>query len=570
MELRGIKTLSVGEGLTKPDITGKFHFTITGSNGAPMPSKKDVTNDANGNVAFGDVTFNSTDFKEGETKVFTYTVKETGTVPGVTNDAESAKTFTVKVTRNNNRLAAVVADGADTAFTFVNKYTASPVKVEIGGDKTLTGRGQKAGEFTFKLQNDKGETVATTTTPAGAKDGEADDFRFPDQTFTKPGTYSYLVSEESDNKGNKGGITYDTSVYKVQVKVTDNGKGALQAEVAYPDGQQGIHFKNVYKPAPETVALDVTKTLNGRDMTSDEAFKIKVKAQDVQSEGKDEDATQGATNGATLKSTELLFQNLKNGDKGVAPDYVTFTQPGIYQYAISEESGHAVGVTYDKSVYYVKYVVTDDGNGHLVVQTLFGKDKDKLSEFKPSKGIQRPTVEFVNTYTPVKHNSIDVEKYDEKSGPQDGDRDDPKDALTVNGDTTIDIKVTNTGDETLTDLTLKDKTVEGSGTLGELKLPQTTLKPGESIVVSAQLTGIALGGSHRDTVTVTGKTPEGDTVTDQDDWNGKRSIIPAVPSLAQTGASVAVLGLFALAATGFGFALVKCRRVKATTGKHSR
>lgn len=570
VELRGIKTLSVGEGLTKPDITGKFHFTITGSNGAPMPSKKDVTNDANGNVAFGDVTFNSTDFKEGETKVFTYTVKETGTVPGVTNDAESAKTFTVKVTRNNNRLAAVVADGADTAFTFVNKYTASPVKVEIGGDKTLTGRGQKAGEFTFKLQNDKGETVATTTTPAGAKDGEADDFRFPDQTFTKPGTYSYLVSEESDNKGNKGGITYDTSVYKVQVKVTDNGKGALQAEVAYPDGQQGIHFKNVYKPAPETVALDVTKTLNGRDMTSDEAFKIKVKAQDVQSEGKDEDATQGATNGATLKSTELLFQNLKNGDKGVAPDYVTFTQPGIYQYAISEESGHAVGVTYDKSVYYVKYVVTDDGNGHLVVQTLFGKDKDKLSEFKPSKGIQRPTVEFVNTYTPVKHNSIDVEKYDEKSGPQDGDRDDPKDALTVNGDTTIDIKVTNTGDETLTDLTLKDKTVEGSGTLGELKLPQTTLKPGESIVVSAQLTGIALGGSHRDTVTVTGKTPEGDTVTDQDDWNGKRSIIPAVPSLAQTGASVAVLGLFALAATGFGFALVKCRRVKATTGKHSR
>lgn len=106
--------------------------------------------------------------------------------------------------------------------------------------------------------------------------------------------------------------------------------------------------------------------------------------------------------------------------------------------------------------------------------------------------------------------------------------------------------------------------------MGELKLPQTTLKPGESIVVSAQLTGIALGGSHRDTVTVTGKTPEGDTVTDQDDWNGKRSIIPAVPSLAQTGASVVVLGLFALAAAGLGFALVKCRRMKATTGKHSK
>lgn len=571
VELRGIKTLSVDEGLTKPDITGKFHFTISGSNGAPMPTRRSITNDANGNVAFGDVTFNSTDFKEGETKVFTYTVKETGTVQGVTNDSESAKTFTVKVTRKNNRLAAVVADGADTAFTFVNKYTASPVRVEIGGDKTLTGRSQKAGEFFFNLQNEKGETVATTTTPAGAKDGEADDFRFPDQTFTKPGIYSYLVSEESGNKGNKGGITYDTSVYKVQVKVTDNGKGALQSEIAYPDGQQGILFKNTYKPAPETVALDVTKTLNGRDMTSDESFKIKVKAQDVTAEDKKDAKDEGAT----LKSTELLFQNLKNGDKGVAPDYVTFTRPGIYQYAISEESGHAVGVTYDKSVYYVKYVVTDDGNGHLVVQTLFGKDKDKLSEFKPSEGIQRPTAEFVNTYTPVKHNSIDVEKYDEKSGPQDGDRDDPKDALTVHGDTTIDIKVTNTGDETLTDLTLKDETVEGSGTLGELKLPQTTLKPGESIVVSAQLTGINLGGSHRDTATVTGKTPEGDTVTDKDDWNGKRSIIPTVESiptekLAQTGVGVTVLGAFTLAAAGLGFMLDKLRRSKASVGRHSK
>jgi hypothetical protein len=34
--------------------------------------------------------------------------------------------------------------------------------------------------------------------------------------------------------------------------------------------------------------------------------------------------------------------------------------------------------------------------------------------------------------------------------------------------------------------------------------------------------------------------------------------------------SVTVLGLFALAAAGLGFALVKCRRVKASTGKHSK
>lgn len=557
VSLRGIKTLSVGEGLTKPDITGKFHFALSGSEGAPMPNKRSVTNDANGNVVFGDVTFNSTDFKEGETKVFTYTVKETGSVEGVTNDSESTKTFTVKVTRKNSTLSAVVADGGDTAFTFVNKYTAKPVQVEIGGDKTLTGRSQKAGEFSFDLKNDKGEKVATATTSVNAKDGEAVGFKFPAQTFSKPGIYSYLVSEES---GNKGGVTYDTSVYKVQVTVTDNGKGALQAKVVYADGQKGIHFKNTYKPAPETTAMDIAKTFNGRDMLGDESFKIKVERDKFSPEG------------AELKARELLFQNLKSGDKAVTPDYVTFTKPGTYGYSISEESGNAVGVTYDKSVYRVKYVVTDDGNGHLVVKTFFGKDKSKgkLPEFKPSEGIQRPAAEFVNTYTPIKHNSIDVEKYDEKSGLQAGDRDDPKDALTVNGGTTIDIKVTNTGDEALTGLTVKDKTVEGSGTLGEIKLPQTTLKPGESIVVSAQLTGINAGDSHRDTVTVTGQTPDGATVTDKDDWNGKRSILSVLPSLAQTGASVIVLGLFALAAAGLGFALIKLRKVKASTGKHSK
>lgn len=554
VSLRGIKTLSVGEGLTKPDITGKFRFAISGSKGAPMPSKRNVTSDANGNVVFGDVTFNSTDFKEGETKVFTYAVRETGSVEGVTNDSESTKTFTVNVVRRNGRLS---ADLADTAFDFVNRYTATPVQVEIGGDKTLTGRSQKAGEFSFDLKSDKGETVATATTSADAKDGEASGFKFPAQTFTKPGVYNYLVSEES---GNKGGVTYDTSVYKVQVKVTDNGKGALQAKAVYTDGQKGIHFKNTYKLAPETTAMDIAKTFNGRDMLGDESFKIKVEGDKSNPEG------------AELKARELLFQNLKSGDKAVTPDYVTFTKPGTYGYFISEESGNAVGITYDKSVYRVKYVVTDDGNGHLVVKTFFGKDKgkDKLPEFKPSEGIQRPAAEFVNTYTPIKHNSIDVEKYDETSGLQAGDRDAPKDALTVNGDTTIDIKVTNTGDETLTGLTVKDKTVEGSGTLGEIKLPQITLKPGESIVVSAQLTGINAGDSHRDTVTVTGQTPDGATVMDKDDWNGKRSILSVLPSLAQTGASVIVLGLFALAAAGLGFALIKLRKVKASTGKHSK
>lgn len=132
--------------------------------------------------------------------------------------------------------------------------------------------------------------------------------------------------------GNKGGVTYDTSVYKVQVTVTDNGKGALQAVLTYPDGQKGIHFKNAYKPAPETTALDVTKTFNGRDMLGDESLKIKVKEDKSGAEDKSDTEDKSGAEGAELKSSELLFQNLKNDAKGVTPDYVTFTKTGTYGY----------------------------------------------------------------------------------------------------------------------------------------------------------------------------------------------------------------------------------------------
>lgn len=65
--------------------------------------------------------------------------------------------------------------------------------------------------------------------------------------------------------------------------------------------------------------------------------------------------------------------------------------------------------------------------------------------------------------------------------------------------------------------------------------------------------------------------PQGDTVTDKDDWNGKRSIIPVI-QLAQTGASSAVLGLsaLALAVAGLGFARVKARKSGYSAGKHAK
>ena len=83
--LVGKKNLQVPDGLTPADIAGKFTFTVTGEEGAPMPANASVTNDAKGKVDFGKITFTLDDLNkalgekpEKREHTFTYTVTESG------------------------------------------------------------------------------------------------------------------------------------------------------------------------------------------------------------------------------------------------------------------------------------------------------------------------------------------------------------------------------------------------------------------------------------------------------------------------------------------------------------
>lgn len=110
----GTKTYNVATGATNvPDITGDYTFTLGGvdeaGNQAPLPGDADgsvtAANQASGAVDFGTITYDindmtgATENTDGiRTKVFTYTVTESGTVAGVTNDANTTRTFTVTLT----------------------------------------------------------------------------------------------------------------------------------------------------------------------------------------------------------------------------------------------------------------------------------------------------------------------------------------------------------------------------------------------------------------------------------------------------------------------------------------
>ena len=207
-------------------------------------------------------------------------------------------------------------------------------------------------------------------------------------------------------------------------------------------------------------------------------------------------------------------------------------------------------------------------------------------------GQPRPSNPVV-THTPDQTPSISIVKYDAKSGIKTGDRNDPKGALNVTGDTEIVFHITNTGKSDLAKIDLKDATIAGSGQVVDFKYPANwdslVLKPGESTDVTGTLKGIKANDHHTDRANVTakpviecpvidedpfddvpGKQAEGpcyDTqISAHDDWNGY--VKPAVSGvLAKTGADVMWLLLAGvlLAGAGAGFVVMRRRRSQAAT-----
>lgn len=344
ISLNGTKVLKSDDGLNPGDITGKFTFDVTGKDGAPMPEKKQTTNDASGNVDFGNINYTLDDLKDVEpndqnerVKTFEYSVKESGSVAGVTNDSG---TKTVKIQLKDDgkgHLTATRISDDDSAFTFTNTYKVEPkqysVTKSISMKKELTGKDLKDGEFTFEQveQKDGRETVAATGT--NGKDGNVS---LGAVTYTKPGDYTYTVREKA---GKNPGITYDTATYQVVVHVTDAGDGTLSASV---EGPEKIIFNNTYEVKSTDVSVTAQKELKGSTL-KDGQFTFQMKDED----GKVISTVKNASDG------KVVFEGL------------TFTKAGEYKYTISEVNDKQKNVTYDKDTQDITVTVSDDGSGQL-------------------------------------------------------------------------------------------------------------------------------------------------------------------------------------------------------------
>ena len=287
--------------------------------------------------------------------VFTYTITETGSAPGVTNDT-SVKTVSFKVADNGKGELTVerVGDETKPTFEFTNAYSVIPVDSrvtdQIPVSKSLVGRELVEGEFLFELV-EKGQVVAR-----GANDAEGN-VAMSAVTYTTAGKHDYVLREVGAGTTHNG-VTFDGKSIAIHTSVVDNGEGSLVVEHALTTDDANVAFVNTYAHSTTSVVLGATKVLSGKAL-ADGQFTFALTAEDG-----------------------TVYQAKNDAAGSVAFPALTFAEPGTYVYTISEVNDKQANVTYDTATYQVVVNVVDDGQGNLVATVAY--DEGAAPTFKNS------------------------------------------------------------------------------------------------------------------------------------------------------------------------------------------
>lgn len=349
--LSGMKVLKSDADLTPASIEGKFTFTVTSDDAAaPMPQKATATNDANGNVDFGDIKFTLDDLNKALGTNGTRVADADDETKGASS--EEAATDAAGQSASDQGSAA----GADSEEQ--GNAAASDGTEQGQGAAVVTGEGTGAASVS---------TAANKV--AGAEDADQASAQ-SDEPATRAGvarshTFTYKVTES----GSADGVTNDTETKTVKFEVTDHGDGKLTVQRVDGDPAAAFTFTNTYSVQPVgssvTDQVTVTKNLTGRDMKAGE-FEFQL-----------------------LEGTNVVATGTNDASGKVALRSITYTKPGTYNYTLCEVGGGSqkAGVQYDGSTFAVTTTVTDNGKGTLSVAHKVDNDAN--------------TVGFTNSYAPA-------------------------------------------------------------------------------------------------------------------------------------------------------------------------
>lgn len=363
-----------------------------------LPGEKTVSGaqaDVATSFSFDQMTF----AKPGE---YTFNVNETTwngkAVPATDENGmqfdRSTKTVKVKVTDDHSgKLQAEVVYPQD-AVAFTNKYVTSSTYNGIQVEKTLTGRGMKAGEFGFTIEG-KGDASTALLTDADKQftnennraEGIADVMtKIAGHTFTQADSgkrFEFTVKEvipegavKDQTTGlwyvEESGLYYDGANHVVTIDVADNGKGQLDVTTKV-DGKETnvVSFANKYRAQNvsfDTASAQLNKILQGRDWIENDSFDFTITAQNG--------APMPKRDGNEVSSATVKSPNSKDGDSvSFSFGQIEFTSdmvkdaPGhkrTFTYEVTENKGNLPGIQYSDNKAVIEVTVSDSGQGKLV------------------------------------------------------------------------------------------------------------------------------------------------------------------------------------------------------------
>ena len=387
VELTATKVVAVAPGFTHDTKLkgGEYTFELKDADGKVLDTAK---NEADGTVKFTR-DFELADLGGAASKDFAYTIAEKpGAEAGMVYD-NHALTYTVTVTDGGNGAlnAKAIVTSTSGPETFTNIYQPAATGLALGAQKSYVKKDDntpivpKVGEFTFDVYkgNLTAEQLAGAEPVRTATNGADGSVNFDAFSYAKPGTHEYTIVER---KGDLACVTYDAAVHHAVVTVADNA-GTLQASVAY-DGANVTKptFTNTYEAkATDSGAIALTKSVN----VHDGSYQLK----------------EGDFAFELMGSDGSVIQTQKNDADGkVAFDKLTFDHAGTFTYTVREvqptvDAPGVPGVTYTGKTYTLTYVVKDNNDGKLVVES---------STVKPSEGTENGvspgTMTFANSYQP--------------------------------------------------------------------------------------------------------------------------------------------------------------------------
>lgn len=346
MRLNGTKLLTSTDGLTPASIKGKFTFTVTPKeDGAPMPECATATNDADGNIDFGDITFTLADLNRA--------LGNNGTTD------EDALELDAAVTGDENAQALDGADGItaksapagdDTTFELEGPAASDEASVS-DAPATDEGSGDVA-PVPVEKSGPVGDTIIESDEPMllGMPEIETVAHKIADPAApaaTKPRSHTFVYTIVES--GSAPGVANDlASTRTVSFTVTDDGAGHLTVTRDPAEGP-AFTFTNRYSVTPVTSSvtdqLTATKVLEGRDLVAGEITFELIEDGTVVAEG----------------------TNAKDGS--IALSSITYDRPGTHSYILRERGAgtHDRGMTFSGVSYIVVTTVVDNGDGTLSV-----------------------------------------------------------------------------------------------------------------------------------------------------------------------------------------------------------